>query len=350
MPKKDAGWHMLRSKKAQEQIQFNWIYIAVVGAIILSIFVGVALNIRRSARTSMEADTITYFDEIFVSVQASENTENSITLGGLDLEVATDSEDCNFYTIKGSELGGRSTEFIPIFSPDVIKTRILSYSLGWDMPFRVNYFLFLTSPEVAYVSIGQNSAYDELPDHITKKRVDSSDEFVNQNYYKVRFFSDDEDDFKFLDSSLKKLDEKDITGVYYSESQKILKFYEMDKASGMLEEVGESSYVDKTSLLAAIYSENLGAYECNMKKGLKRLNKFSRILLTRAENIKSSSLMPQCSDLSNYNNAIGLLQEIEEATATASVDRGDLSVVVAKKDYLKDLNRNLNRKSCPTIY
>ncbi|MFH2019902.1 MAG: hypothetical protein ABIJ34_00660 [archaeon] len=334
-------------KKGQEQIQFNWIYIAVVGAVILLVFINIASGIRKSSKTKLEIDAITYFDEIFTSVQASENTENSITLAGLELEVASDADDCNRYTIKGSDLGGRSTEFVPLFGPNYIKKKILSYSLGWDMPFRVNYFLFLTSPEIAYVSIGNNAIFGELPEHLTKEKVARADDFVNQNYYKVRFFTTNEDMLSSVDASLRKLNDEDVSAVYVNEGLKTVKYYQ--KKDGSFEELGETYYLDQTSMLAAIYTENLGAYECNMKKSIRRLNKFSAILKERVKTIQSSNLMPLCIS-SAYQEAEGMLSELESATDTPEISRAAFSKISSIKERLTALNKELNKKSCPTVY
>ena len=148
------------NKKGQIELQFNWIYVAVVGAILLAIFVSIVGGIKKSARTELEIDAITYFDEIFTSMQGSENTEHSVTLPGLDIKVASTKENCNFYTIDGSSLGGRSTEYVPIFSPNLVKKEILSYSLGWDMPWAPG----LDGPAGGGVGIGLRGLPGSNPD------------------------------------------------------------------------------------------------------------------------------------------------------------------------------------------
>ena len=211
---------MKKNKRGQVQVQFNWIYVAIVGAIILAIFVNIAVGIRRGAREQLAGDALTYFDEIFTSVQASENTENSIVLPGLDLEVATFADNCYEYSIKGSDIGRRPTEYTSLFSPNLIKTRILSYSLGWDVPFRVNYFLYLTSPEIVYVSVGNNVITEELPEHLDLE-TGNYNEFENENYYKVKFFSTTKKaDDVYLNPSVNKLKDEDVSAIYINEGEK----------------------------------------------------------------------------------------------------------------------------------
>lgn len=337
---------MLKGKKAQVQIQFNWIYIAVIGVIILAIFVNIALGVKKTESTKLSIDAINYFDGIFTSVQASENTENAITLPGLELEVSADEDNCNFYTIKGSDLGGRSTEYVPLFSPNLIKRNILSYSLGWDMPFRVNYFLYLTSPEVAYVSVGSNDIYSKLPEHLTSENVDNTLSFENENYYKVKFISSTESPENYnLHNSLNKLKDKDVKALFYSDGN--LKFYEKSGSSFELE--GESYYIDDATLIAAVYSENYGTYKCNMEKAIKRMNMFSGILIERVRAIRRSKLMPLCSP-EYYNQAEALLTSLSSVTSESEITKEKLSQVKSIKDQLQALNTEINKKSCPTVY
>lgn len=314
----------------------------------MAVFINIASGVRKSSKIKLEIDAINYFDEIFVSVQASENTENSIVLPGLELEVATDEDSCNSYTIEGSSLGGRSTEFVPLFSPSIIKKRILSYSIGWDMPFRVNYFLYLTSPDIAYVSVGDNIIKKDLPEHLTLEKVSNAEEFENQNYYKIKFYSFSKDfTSSYLDNSVVDLKDTDVSALYIDESKKTIIFYEKDQDEFI--KTGETYYFDTPTLIAALYSENLGSYECNLLKAIKRLNKFSTILKQRISLIKKSDLMPLCS-VSFYDQAESLLSELESVSKTEKITPQLLGKISSVKKELQDLNTNINKRSCPTVY
>ncbi len=332
--------------KGQMQIQFNWVYVALVGVIILAIFINIASGIKKSSKTQLEIDAINYFDEIFTSVKASENTESNISLPGMELEIRADKDDCNSYTIKGSSLGGRSTEFTSLFSPHIIKKRVLSYSLGWDMPFRVNYFLYLTSPDFAFVSLGKSNL--DLPGHLTFEEVDNSEDYINQNYYQIRFFSFSKDPGRmYLDSSLANLDNDKVTALYIKKNDHTIVFYEKNIDS--FEKTGETYFFDEPSLIAALYSENIGSYECNIMKAVKRLNKISEILKQRVELIKKSKRMPICLS-SYYDEASGLLDELIRASKMQKLTKSSVEEIISIRDRLKSLNTKINKRSCPTIY
>jgi len=358
--------NLKKSKKAAIEIQFNWIYIAIAGGIILLLFLNIAAGIRKSSKEQLEYEAINYFDKIFTSMQSSENTENSITLPGMEIEVETAKTDigqCNYYKISKSTKEGQEIKYLPIFSPDIIKKKVLSYSIGWDMPFRVNYFLYLTSPDVAYVFV--NDVYnieDDMPDHLTKRSVDSTYDFINQNYYKIRYVAFNEDPNNFqLGSSVKKLKDNDVTLVNIIPETDIYGFGKIvfyGKKSSSLEEKGTTYYLDEATLFAAIYSNSYESYQCNMMKSFERLNKLSSLLKERVEVIGNSELVSYCnahpdrckctSDI--YTRASSILNNLQQSTSSFIIQDTSIKNLETIKRDLASLNDEINKKSCPTVY
>ncbi len=330
------------NKKAQVEIQFNWIYVSIAGVIILSVFVGIAVRMNQNSKERLAADAITIFDEIFTSVQASENTENNISLPGLDLEVESDNPACNHYSISGTDRSQISIEFTPFFSPRIIKTRILSYSLGWNMPFRVNYFIYMTSPGIAYVSIGNNEIAGSMPEHLNLIEEDNVDDFKDENYDRIRFFADNIDKLENVDSSVKR--NKHVSAVVIGNNNEI-DYYTYENNNW--EHKGTTYYFDDTTLMAAIYSDNIEAYECNMAKAILRLNKFSTILESRADELNDADLYQTCT---NYDTAAALLSEMESETTSTKLTADMVSSLMQIRDDLSGINTELNKQSCPTIY
>ncbi|MBN2367755.1 hypothetical protein JXC34_01955 [Candidatus Woesearchaeota archaeon] len=341
------------NKKGVIEIQFNWIYVAIVGAIILGMFVAIANGIRQNSRTQLESDAINYFDEIFVSMQGSENTELSIMLPGLDIKVDTDRENCNFYTIENSKLGGRSTEYVPIFSPDVIKKSVLSYSLRWDVPFTANYFLYLSSPDLAHVFIGGaelNELRDELPNHLSKFPKEQSDsfksgDFKNQNYYKIRFITINKDPSSFgLHSSVKKMKDDQVSAINIKPDENSIEFYQ--KKKDKLEYKGTTYYTDMATMMAALYSENIDSYECNMGKALERMNRIAA-MLNKRNSLLMTSLSASCSKLPYYTQAQSQLSRLEKIDKITKDSFEELKTI---EESLYNANEEINDQSCPTIY
>lgn len=342
-------------KKGSVEIQLNWIYVAVVGGMILLLFVNIAFGIRKSAKERMEYEAIQYFDEIFTSMQGSENTEHSITLPGMDIEVdsaETGEDQCNYYKISNSNKQGQEITYLPIFSPNLIKQKVLSYSLGWDMPFRANYFLYLSSPQTAYVLVNDNSnLYDDLPNHLNKKAVESSATFVNQNYYKIKFIFFNEEPGT-ISKSVSKVKDKDVSAINIIPESDIygfgkVKFY--TKKGETFVDQGTGYYLDKPTLFGAIYTESYDAYQCNLIKAIDRINKVSKLLKDRVGMIKNSYLLSMCL-MSYYDQAYDMLGQVEAQTSELKADESGMRNLYSIKNQLQSLNTEINRKSCPTIY
>jgi hypothetical protein len=344
-------------KKAMIEIQFNWIYVAVIGAVILIIFTTIAMNIRSSARTDLEKDALSYFDEIFTGIQGKENTEHSIKLPDLDIEFIRTADECNYYKIAGSKINTQSIESIPVFSPDIVKKKVLSFSLGFDAPFRASYFLYLSSPEAGYFLVNKKDTkqlYDDLPSHLTKKIKDNSNEFKSENYYKARFISVSKSPAAFqIETSVAKIKDRDVTALNILPDDPAYvygggKFEFYTKKGNKLEKKGESTYINKASLFAGIYSESKEAYECNIEKAILRESKISPILAERAAKIGTTPLSEiQCTS-SYYSQAKTILTSLETIAKDRKAE--SLATIDSLSKELEKLNTQLNSLSCPTIY
>ncbi len=342
------------NKKAVVEVQFNWIYIGVIGVVILLFFVNIISGIRQSSQKQLEIDSINILDEILTGLQSSERTQSPIELSGLELEVSTTRDNCFFYTFSGSDLEGRSTEFLPLFSPHTIKTKILSYGLSWNVPFKVNNFLYMTSPEVSYVFVGEDyeneHLYEEMPDDLTKFLISINEEFNfrNENYYKIRFISNSKDPSLFtLHTSVIRANDEDVTAILIEDGEII--FYE--KQGNMFVEKDRTYYLDTATLIAAVYSENSGTYECNLdEKAFKRLNRLTDVLKKRVNIIRNSNLPSLC-DLQYYNQAFSLLNDLEEYTSVrGDITKEKINNIADASTELNVINERLNEKACPTIY
>jgi hypothetical protein len=345
----------LNNKRAAIDIQFNWIYVAIVGAVILLLVGSIVVNIRKSSRQSLEYEAINYFDNIFTSMQSSENTEHSAVIPGMDIEIATpkreeDSEFCDDYRIKGSTIAKKSIEFVPVFSPDVIKKRIVSYALGWDSPFRANYFLLMTSPDIAYAVVGnQPQLMEDLPNLITKKAIGTMSSLSNQNYYKIRYILVNEEPEK-VSGSVGKLKDSEVTAVKIIPESGLydggkVVFYKK-KGTGF-EEDKTVMYTDMATLFAAIYSETPYSYECNIAKAVRRLSMVSGIIKTRTTAIRAAEMLPMCQAL-DYGKGYSLLESLEQTTS--DYKKPEMNRILELKRELNSLNTEINRKSCPTLY
>ena len=230
----------------------------------------------------------------------------------------------------------------------MIKTKILSYSLRWDIPFTANYFLYLTSPEVAYVFTEDASPMmSKVHKNITKFVMQPS-AYVNKNYYKVKFISQNQDlSGMTLQNSVRNLKDSEVTGININPDELSVEFYK--KSNDKLVSTGKSYYADDVTLVAAIYAENIGQYECNMQKALKRFKLVSDMLATRVQMIRPT-VSQSCSQTNYYSQAESLLDELGSITEVNTVSQDKFSRISEVKETLSGINYDLNRQRCPTIY
>ncbi|MBN1503118.1 hypothetical protein JW930_06235 [Candidatus Woesearchaeota archaeon] len=336
-------------KKGTVELQFNWVFVLFAGAIILGFFIVLSTRIFRGSSESLNYELLTYLDEIFTGIEATDESEHKLTLPA-ELEM-----DCNFFTIKKSEYEGKSLQNRVIFGPNLIKGDLVSYSTYWEIPYKTNVFIFFTSSQVQYVIIKDDSTlanklYDVLPDNMNKVIVSNLDDYENQNYYKLVFifFTDTvpevNNNLKVNDNeiaAIKITPEKDK--LFFPGGYGKVEFYYKQGDSFILD--GESVYLGKASLFGAIYSESKETYECNIKKALARSDIITDILIQRTEVLDAGSTC-------NYLNTITKLHDIKNILANQVADSslGILYDHAFGNNGLKDLNKDLQQLSCPQIY
>ncbi|MBU0757178.1 MAG: hypothetical protein KKF44_03880 [Nanoarchaeota archaeon] len=338
----------MKQKRGLIEIQFNWIFVLVVGAIMVLLFFVVGSRIKNNFKATMELDATSYLEEIFVNLQLNENSEHTIDLPSMQLEFSNEIDNCNYFGAANSDLEGKSIEYIPVFSPDLMEDRILSYSQRWDFPFTASYFLYITSPEMAYVIDEASFGFDInsiLPEHLNTHDVGSFDPQIS-NYFKIRFvYADSNPESIVLHPSVAKMHDNKVTALNIVSDTNTVEYFR--KNQDKFEYTGFSHFFDETTLLAAIYSESDSLYECNLNKAIKRLNQISNILIIRYGLIKDK-LPGICSGSPNYEISYGLL--IELANLTESPVSDSLPVIERIKTELVYASNEIIKEGCPTIY
>jgi len=349
-----------RSRKGQVEVQFNWIYMVVVGGAILLLFVGIIGGIRKGAKESLEKNALMSFDDIFTSMQGSEKTEHYVNLAGLGIEFDVMRENCEFYNILGSDRAQQSTAFVPLFSPRIIEDQIKSYSLGWDIPFRATYFLYLTSSNFVYVIVKGPDAI-RLKEDLPELKVESDDPsnvFIkdnilsvkDENYDGIKFILINQEPDEVVHQTVKKKADSEVSAINILPSGNLysggtVKFYKKDNDVFVLDRTVK--YVDRTTLFAAIFSHSADSYECNLDKGLERVNKNAYILSNRIQQIMSTDdLTTNCEKMMDkYSTAATQINRLKTRLYPENVDE-----LIPIMEQLNSINSELNRKSCPTIY
>ncbi|HII71286.1 TPA: hypothetical protein HA265_00860, partial [Candidatus Woesearchaeota archaeon] len=182
---------LLCSRRAQVESQFNWIFILIVGALILGFFAYIVIK-QKTASEAKFAGTVTkQLNTILVGAKVSSGAEQEIPTPEVSIQFS-----CTDYFIgpASQRLGNRI-----VFAPTFIKgNRLQTWTLDWNVPFKVTSFLYLTAPTIRYYIIGPSiedektlQFYDSLPKKMNKqfRTLDeySSGDILYENDEYVRF-------------------------------------------------------------------------------------------------------------------------------------------------------------------
>lgn len=347
-------------KRGSVEVQFNWIFAFVAGAMILVFFVGFINTQAQSAERKLAATVIRDMDTIMTQSSVSAGKSDVINLAK-PLEFIcepicnTQGCDSSFFVPKTGI--DRKTPVQVIFAPSLIYGReMVTWSQDWSVPFRVTNFLYLTSKDLRYVFVtNDNSDLDkirqEFPANINTDQVDNMDLVTNQNNYKVRFILDTAP--TSVPVELLSMFDKDVTALHINSGTSKIQF--CHKQGGIFNCGPKIGYIGKQSLYGAIISDNIDMYECNMKKALVRLSKVGEVYKE-----KSLSLLQIYTDSTDpcngaYNN---IKSDIISSIASAeTIFPGDLTTfnldignIITSSENIKLKNNILKMHSCPLIY
>lgn len=350
-------------KKGQINLQFNWIYVLIIGAIILVGGLSIIPKLIKYSTNSYVTNVKMYIGSMLKTNQLNVQGEDLIELGGAQIEFT-----CDYYLIVESDLGPVPLRDI-IFSPSLISGNLLGYSRYFVLPYKTEFFNFITSSNVKYIlkdspsMIGLNTS---LPKNINKIVVQNYNEVDNENYDKIRYITFDNIPSVSQLGNLKKIKDKDISllkitpldpefsafsngDLLEDRFKNEYRIYDFGKVSYYIKQensfvlVEDVYYLDESSLIAAVYSEDPTRYKCGMQKSFENLRRTAQ---TKLERINQLSQIKHCP----YSYPEGRLQKIIGLTSN----------IKHTKEFYNDLynygvqlikdNKVLVKLSCPPVY
>ena len=131
-------------RKGQLDVQFNWIFVLIAGAVILALFFKVAATQRQLSEDKSAIRLQNDFDAITNAALQSKDTIQTVPLPNIGLRFSCADCACtmNFgrFTLP---FGDRS-----IFAPASVQgTEAKLWVLDWKVPFRVTNFLYVTNDQ-----------------------------------------------------------------------------------------------------------------------------------------------------------------------------------------------------------
>ncbi len=355
---------MLRkNKRGQIDVQFNWIFVLLIGALILSFFVGVAMWYKGTQEQKITGEIVLQLESLMKTAQESPKTAMTTTLPDITLSFTCSPYDCSTFGCPSEFSGGgiaRSTETQVLFSLGELEgTNLITWSLEWALPYKIANFLYVTTDAVRYIIVyddaHSNAAYAVNTllaenSYITKEtvKVDSGSAFTitNKNDAYVRIIA-------FLDAnSLPTSAIEDALGAQTEKEKKWDIVYVDDN-----EDSGEITFYDGTAeyvglplLVGALFSANKDFYSCNVQKALYQAQFVGAVYSARTAQLHTAfDADPELSYCTYYFEQT-IQDKIE--TIPEALDPEDTDIVALRDAVttLEENNKYAQIKGCPRVY
>lgn len=355
------------SKKGAIEVQFNWVMVLIIGALILLAFFGFSQKQKSISEIIIADDALTQLNMVLSGAKVSSDTANVIQVPKKKVEFLCDSLSCNSYGCSSSFRIGegltRSYNVHPIFSPDFLLGKSMTtWALDWSIPYRVSNLVFITNPEVKYILVYDADSEDfarninnSLPERIfdvAGRKVfsfdlvdfDNFEKVTRKNNFKTRFvfLNLADENLRFISSTFANSDVSVLRILSENDFEiGIVEFYK--KRGNLYESDQQYPFMGKATLFAAIFAEDGNIYSCNMKKALNSARIITDLNLDRISRIPEQT--PICE--AYYSQAEEVLNKIKN---DLQLDQASFDRLNSYKEELEGINLNLQRQSCPTVY
>lgn len=351
---------------------------------------------RSTSEQKLSATVISDLEAIFTGASISKGTVHALDVPRVDLDF-----DCSrFYLGQVNKPIGKQVLFAP---SKVQGTNILTWTLEWNTPYKVNNFLYITSEEVRYIFIYDNPDSDiltlineSIPEEMNAEFYEFDNDMeaitsaiTDQNNYKVRLIFIGEfgerprnielrfEDAKYFPDQLSDMPGDDLTALFikpHSSIDSINNLYFYDSDGTTFKKINDTYSLDHISsnsigeappsLFGAIFTDDAHEYNCIMKKAFERLDWVSEIYLDKAEKLKSHYDVdyPKLICEKNVANAyiaspgesgpVGI-EAIKDGADTCSQNFPEIdcvSQIAGAAEALETLNSRLLLFSCALIY
>ncbi|MGV8150615.1 MAG: hypothetical protein ACP5NV_02705 [Candidatus Woesearchaeota archaeon] len=339
--------HSLKKRSAIE-IQFNWIFVAIAGAIIFAFIIGILFNQKEGSEIQLNQDIIKQIGTNIKSKQQLSNAYSEMELPKTTLTFTCDKETL----ISDFKISGAQREILPveiIFAPrEFTASKFRIWTQDFSIPFIVTRFIYVFDPGmvvVIYNSTSANQAYSEslfndLPSNITKRyawdTVSLSKAIKGYDAYKIICFANNcpaVTDYSYVSIIINPSTSNDLY------SYGTIRYHTKGNANDK-----ESKYIGKASLFGAILSDNRDYYECQMKRALEQFEIKRGLHYNRIELLETDLLVENPSCVAVLALPKGTLRDMENSGLE------DVYTIYANSKKLIQDNTDLTFKGCPLIY
>jgi len=353
-------------KKGFVEIQFNWIFILVIGGIILVFFIGIAEKQKSVSEVKVSSKVRSDIKTIFTGAGSSTGTASIIDLVGKEI-----SYNCEGYSVENLNPAQTGISF----SPGKIKGfKVTTWSKDWGMPYRISNFLMVTSPNIKYIMIDNSPLAKELnkslpPNFLVKGNnkqllfnkevIKETNNIKSEGNYRIRFIFFNHDPVGtegLLD--LTTLDDSDVSAINIVgnslEGFGELRFYNKVENHWSSVPAGVSYYLGKESLFAAVFTDDYKSYNCNMQRAFRQMSIVTDIYQIRTNSlIRSYQQSGDTACATQLSLSLDSLQSTKansDRLATSFPSQQEIAQIYQSASELRSRNNQLQRLSCREVY
>jgi len=171
----------------KSQAQFNWIFVIIAGAIILTFFVSFALKYKSLQDEKLSVELLINFDNALTNLQSTTFTVFDTIEAPKEIEIT-----CSKFRIENREYDNDKL----IFSPKNLKDKIYIYYRQFNFPFKIGNFYYIISPGNKFFLVHNDqksreyaqALIDDLPDKfkqnvlsVSSRQPNGKNVFINSN-------------------------------------------------------------------------------------------------------------------------------------------------------------------------
>lgn len=333
-------------KRASVEVQFNWVFVLVAGALILLFFSTIVIKQKSTAETSRHITILNSLSSIITGTESTAGATNQLNLPETTIEFS-----CNAISI-GEQ--SRQFENLVLFAPSEAESPpLVLHTRKWSIPYRASNIVYLTSPRVRYVLIGPPEETEKLEEMIPSPLTVESYPAMPEELPRIEdtavrfvFFADISDPGNAPPEQLRRRERSDITALRVEDPDQV-SFFRMNAAGGWqhLHPGQPLYYSDDETLLGAAIIDDPSNYDCVTSNMLRKSSTVSTILADRAGELGSSLSRFTCSP------AYGQAQTImEDLSALQRLDQTTVEELEDARVELEEKNRQLQLQSCALLY
>ncbi|MEK6835863.1 MAG: hypothetical protein AABX55_02465 [Nanoarchaeota archaeon] len=277
----------------KSQVEFNWIFVLVAGAILLTFFVWFAVKYKDIQEEKLNIEILTNLDNSLTNLQASSFTLIDEIKLPVELQIT-----CNDLIVNDKNY--KNNNFI--FSPSKLKNKMLIWYEPFKMPFKIADFYYIISSDKKFFLIYNNQDQEDYIDIL----IEDLPEKFKSNVIKSNTIGNGKNIY-FYNANV------DATKILVNQNK--------------INIITNNNYEDVNNDLvyAAIFSDN---FDCVYTKLNQETNNIIKIYSDKAILLQS----PNC-------NYIALRNELNNFKLTNS-----------KARTIETLNKALSLQNCPALY